>query len=131
MIPNLSPEEIKTTAFGMELTFQERSRLWLEATFNIEYAEDKHSRNLRFLEEALELVQSTGLSKEACLQLVYYVFSRPIGETPQEVGGVMTTLSCLCTANKVDMMNAAETELSRCWLNQEKIKAKTALKPGF
>lgn len=57
--------------------------------------ESIENRSQRFLEEALELVQVTGLSKDQCHDLVNYVYNRPTGELPQELGGVMVTLAAL------------------------------------
>jgi NTP pyrophosphatase (non-canonical NTP hydrolase) len=92
-------------------------------------AGDKEERSHRFIEEALELIQACGTSKSEALQLVDYVFNRPVGETSQEVGGVMVTLAALCLAHKLDMHQAAETELARIWTKVEQIRAKQAAKP--
>ncbi|ASD50446.1 hypothetical protein FDI24_gp164 [Acidovorax phage ACP17] len=109
--------------------FQERVQLWMMACFGAEISADLGERNLRFLEEALELVQSCGCSVDEAHQMVDYVFNRPIGEPSQEVGGVMVTLAALCLANSLDMHTASETELSRIWTKVEVIRAKQASKP--
>lgn len=83
----------------------------------------------RFAEEALELVQACGASKEDVLRLVEYVYDRSMGEPAQEVGGVMVTLAALCFCNQIDLGSAAETELERVWQKIEKIRAKQAAKP--
>lgn len=114
-----------------ELNFQANVRKWVVACFGEEIADDLRERNHRFIEEALELVQSTGATREECLQLVDYVFNRPVGERAQEVGGVMVTLAALCSARPVhiDITPAAETELARIWTKIEAIRAKQAAKP--
>ena len=43
-------------------TFQERCAQWVRVCFGEAKASDIEHRNKRFLEEALELVQSTGMS---------------------------------------------------------------------
>jgi NTP pyrophosphatase (non-canonical NTP hydrolase) len=111
------------------MTFQNRVLPWLLSCFGEEIANDKTERNHRFLEEALELVQSTGCTKSEAHQLVDYVFGRPTGETEQETGGVMVTLAALCLANQIDMHAAGEVELSRIWTKIEKIRTKQAAKP--
>jgi hypothetical protein len=111
------------------MTFQNRVLPWLLACFGEEIANDKIERNHRFLEEALELVQSTGCTQSEAHQLVDYVFSRPIGDPDQEAGGVMVTLAALCTANGIDMHASGETELARIWTKIEKIREKQAAKP--
>ena len=113
------------------MNIQTRTQRWLIACFGPKAATDKVRRNQRFLEEALELVQACGTSKEEALQLIDYVYDREKGEVPQEVGGVMTTLAGLCTAQGVDMEEAAHIELDRCWTKVEKIRAKEAAKPEF
>ena len=111
--------------------FQERCMAWVKACFGEAKAADMEHRNKRFLEEALELVQSTNMSKETAHQLVEYVFGRVKGETYQEVGGVMTTLAAYCGANGLDMQECAEKELKRIWNKVDKIRAKELNKPKF
>jgi hypothetical protein len=113
----------------MTMTFQDRVHPWLLVCFGEEIANDKVERNHRFLEEALELVQSTGCTQSEAHQLVDYVFARPVGEPEQETGGVMVTLAALCLAHQIDMDAAGETELARIWASIEKIRAKQAAKP--
>lgn len=109
--------------------FQARVQPWMLACFGEVIAADREERNHRFLEEALELVQSCGCSASEAHQLVDYVYGRPVGEPAQEVGGVMVTLAALCLANRMDMHLAAEIELARIWTKVEKIRAKQAAKP--
>lgn len=113
------------------MRFQTRVDRWLLTCFGIEIARDKTERSHRFLEEALELVQSCGCTKEEALQLVDYVYGRERGEIQQEVGGVMNTLAALCLSQDIDMMEAGHIELDRCWTSVEKIRAKQAAKPKF
>ena len=109
--------------------YQHRVWEWMRATFSLRTCVSQQERNLRFLEEALELVQSLDLSREDAIGLVNYVYDRPLGDPPQEVGGVMVTLAALCAANELDMGIAAYKELDRCWASQDKIRAKQKLKP--
>lgn len=111
--------------------FQYRVDKWLITCFGENIARDKRIRNHRFLEEALELVQACGCSKEDALRLVDYVYDRDIGEIPQEVGGVVTTLAALCLAQEVDLDSCAEIELARVNNNVEKIREKSKQKPDF
>ena len=111
------------------VNFQQRVQPWMLACFGEVIAADREERNHRFLEEALELVQSTGCTAHEAHQLVDYVYGRPVGESAQEVGGVMVTLAALCLANGLDMHDAAEVELARIWTKVEAIRAKQAAKP--
>jgi hypothetical protein len=109
--------------------YQERVHDWAIACFGEAIANDRVERSHRFLEEALELVQSLGMTRDDCMRLVDYVFRRPAGHASQEVGGVMVTLAALCSANGIDLEDAAEAELRRVWIDIDKIRAKQAAKP--
>ena len=109
--------------------FQKRVNDWILACFGQAIADDRIERNHRFLEEALELVQSIGCTQSEAHQLVDYVFGREIGDPPQEIGGVMNTLAALCNSSGFDMVSCGEIELSRVWTKVEKIRAKQAAKP--
>lgn len=112
-----------------DASFQDRVKPWMLECFGPVIPFDKVERNHRFLEEALELVQSLGCTASEAHQLVDYVFGRAIGDPPQESGGVSVTHAALCTANNLDMNHCAETELARIWTKVEKIRAKQAAKP--
>lgn len=111
--------------------FQNKVRGWMLACFGGRIAADTQERNHRFLEEALELVQACDCTASEAHQLVDYVFSRPVGEKHQEVGGAMVTLSALCSAQKLDMMKCGYQEYWRIADTgmMAKIKAKQAAKP--
>lgn len=109
--------------------YQSRIKDWLIACFGESIASDKEERSHRFLEEALELGQSVGLTKSEALELVEYVYNRPIGEKHQEVGGVMITLAAFCLAHNLDMQEEGERELKRVWTKLDVIRAKQASKP--
>lgn len=110
-------------------SFQERVSLWVRSCFGPVIARDRVERNHRFLEEALELVQSLGCTQSEAHQLVDYVYSRWVGDATQELGGVLVTLAALCSANDFDMIEAGERELARVYTKIEQIRAKQAAKP--
>ncbi|WP_419902103.1 DUF551 domain-containing protein [Kiloniella sp.] len=110
-------------------SFQAGVDSWMEACFGSEISKDRIERNHRFLEEALELVQSTGCTSSEAHQLVDYVFNRPVGELSQEVGGVIVTLAALCSANDTNLEQNGWTELERIWEKKNQIRAKQAAKP--
>lgn len=107
----------------------EKTGDWTVHCFGNEIAHDKVERIHRFMEEALELAQSVGCTKETVLQLVDYVYDRPVGEMTQEIGGVVVTLSALCFAYDVDMEELGEAELGRVWTKIDKIREKHRNKP--
>lgn len=109
--------------------FQQRVQPWMMACFGAQISADQLERGDRFIEEALELLQSGGYPRERVQSLINYVYSRAIGDPAQEVGGVMVTLAAYCLAHNLDMHACGETELSRAWTKVEKIRAKQAAKP--
>lgn len=112
----------------MAYNYQGRVRQWVEHCFGKKAADDKLERSFRFLEEALELVQTQGLTKEQALRMADYVYGRPFGDPAQEVGGVSVTLAALCSAIGVDAESAAEDELKRIWTKVEEIRERQASK---
>lgn len=128
-----APQPDHSPDAGKVVPFQTRVDGWMQECFGPEISADQVERNHRFLEEALELVQALGCTKDEAHKLVDYVYGRAVGDPPQEVGGVMVTLAALCLANGMDMDAAAETELSRI-LQPEvvtKIREKQKRKPAF
>ncbi len=125
----LNGPRVQRAASGQ--SFQACVQPWMLECFGPTIAADTIERNHRFLEEALELVQSLGCTASEAHQLVDYTFGRPIGEPMQEVVGVMVTLAALCLASELDMHQAGETELAR--ISEPamvlKIRAKQAAKP--
>lgn len=111
--------------------YQHRVAQWIRTCFGSKIADHQMERNYRFLEEALELVQALGATRQDALDLVDYVFNRPTGEPKQEVGGVMVCLAALCAANSISLLDAAETELTRITdpVVMEKIRQKHLNKP--
>lgn len=112
-------------------SFQDGVRFWCVRCFGEGTADDVTEQNWRFLEEALELVQSLGGGAEDAHRLVDYVFGRPSGEPMQEVGGTMVTLAALLSANGLSMADGAWGELSRIETPDvmNRIRAKHAAKP--
>lgn len=116
-------------AEALSRPYQDRVQDWMQACFGREISKDGAERCHRFTEEALELVQSLGMSSDDAHALVDYVYGRPLGEPDQEVGGVMVTLAALCTPFGLNLNEAAEKELSRVWTKVDQIRAKQAAKP--
>lgn len=110
---------------------QLRVKDWTLSCFGEKIANDKRERNHRFIEEALELVQSLECTKEEVLKAVEYVFSRDIGDPYQEVGGTVVTLAALCNANAINMQEAAETEHERAFIKIDQIREKQKRKPKW
>lgn len=111
--------------------FQSKVAEWLHLCFGDVIALDKKERCYRFQEEANELTQSMGLTREEAHSLVDYTWDRPIGEPHQELGGVMVTLAALCYASEMDMEAGGFVELARIMQPDviERIRQKQKTKP--
>lgn len=103
------------------IQFQKRIAIWMRETLP-EAVGLTHERGLRFIEEAVELVQAIGLSDADVHRVVDYVYGRPIGSAWQEVGGTMVTLAALCEAAAVDLDAAAMGEAQRIELPEIRLK---------
>lgn len=114
-----------------ESSYQHRVNAWMQDCFGPEISADIRERVHRFVEEALELAQSKGCTADEARLLVEYVFNRPVGEPRQEVGGVMVTLAALCNTAHIDVEQAADDELARCWTKIAAIREKQRMKPKF
>jgi hypothetical protein len=111
--------------------FQQRVREQI-LYITVEDPTDLQERVARFGEEALELQQSLGMTREDAHSLVDYVFGRPVGEPAQEMGGVMNTLAGVASWAKLDMIECAERETERVWRPEviAKIRRKRAGRYG-
>lgn len=104
---------------------------WAIDCFGEKIVFNKKERNARFLEEALELVQCLGASREMAHSMVDYVFDRPAGEKWQEVGGAIVTLATLCEVHNIELIDAWRGELDRIKNLGTQIKAKNLEKPKY
>jgi hypothetical protein len=98
---------------GTIQAFQGRVWGWLVWCFERKVVDNLTERCDRALEEHLELLQSLGYDRDRIPALVDYVYGRPAGDPRQEVGGVMVTLSALCSVANLDLDAAAHEELTR------------------
>lgn len=108
----------------MHMTFQQRVVAWATRAFGSNVVLDKQERGFRFVEEALELAQAGGISRDDVLKLVDYVYNRPVGSIDREIGGTLTTLAVLCEAHGHSMAFCGDAELTHCYLNIKQIQAK-------
>ncbi len=123
-MPDVQLLETFINRAGFKVSFQDDVNAWVQACFGNSVACDKPERCYRFFEEAAELVQAGGMTREDCHQLVDYAYDRSGGELQQEVGGVAVTLAALCTAFEINMALASETELVRIHTRIDAIRAK-------
>lgn len=111
------------------ILYQERIKSWMLSTFGEKVLNDKKERSHRFAEEALELLQATGYTKEELQTMIEYVYNRPVGDVRQEIGGTIHCLSALCTTHHITMSHEALTVMHYCEKNAAKIREKHFNKP--
>ena len=90
-----------------------RIRHWIIGCFGADVYYNPKERGRRFLEETLELNQALEVTKEDVLKLVEHVYSRPVGQVYQELGGVGITLLGLCDSYNLDFDEETQRELRR------------------
>src|SRR5580692_786925 len=86
---------------------------WAKEAFGEEEATSLSQRGLRLLEEAAEAFQACGRTEDMAHKMIEYVFSRPIGEIGQELGGVGVCVLALAAAAKLSADAEEEKETNR------------------
>lgn len=107
---------------------QAQTFAWLQACFPDSVVHNHAERGTRALEEAIELAQVMGATRELAHRLVDRVFDNPPGEAAQEVGGAFVTLAVATSVLGLDAMECWSKELSRIQGKMPEIRAKQALK---
>jgi hypothetical protein len=121
-----APVSFKCEGVAAVGEYQERVGRWMDACFPRALYGDMTQRCDRFLEESLELLQAMGYDRGRVATLVEYVWGRPVGHAPQEVGGTVVTLAALCWVAGMDMQGEADRELAR--IERPEIMAKIQAK---
>lgn len=86
---------------------------WAIRCFGKEHVTNGAVRGLRHVEEAVELAQALGNTKDDVIKVISIVYDRPIGEVYDEIGGSLLTLVVLCESHGIDPQEALEHELKR------------------
>lgn len=102
---------------------------WVCHTLGQPSAFCRKERSDRFMEEALELVQAAGMSREDVLTLVDYTYSRSQGEVRAEAGDALLCLLALISAHELVAEKTLDDTMARAWRDVEKIRAKNKTKP--
>ena len=117
-----------TGFYGLD-TLTPGMAIWVIRTFGEGAQKSRRERAFRFVEEALELAQACGLSHGDVANVGDYVYSRPMGNLSQEVGGVMLTLGPLAENLNISLWDAAMNAFVDCTKSAEQIKKKHWSKP--
>ena len=99
--------------------------------FGKESMRNTRERAKRFTEEAIELMQASGVTLETVIEMATYIYGKETGELSQEVAGTMLGLFGLASSRFVNVTHAVHEELNRLVDDKEAIRAKALLKPDF
>lgn len=86
---------------------------WAKRCFGKEHVENGAVRGLRHVEEATEVAQCLGATKEDIIKVIEMVYSRPVGELYKEIGGSFLTLLVLCESHGISADDAVLSEVIR------------------
>ena len=94
------------------MSLQGRIAKWVTETLGFR-SMSKSERALRLLEETVEFAQAVGVPAIQATEVVRYVYSRPLGDPAQEIGGVSIALNAAASSVGVDLESQTEKELAR------------------
>lgn len=86
---------------------------WAVRAFGRDHTTNSRLRALRLLEEAIELAQAEGIERHLVDHCTQVVYSRPVGDANQEIGGVLATAAVYCECKGLDMELVLRSELDR------------------
>lgn len=116
--------------FGVD-AFLREVRHWKLATFSRETLTDLQAQTIVLIEEALEVGQSVGLTKDDVLARLSQVYSKEPGELWKELGGVAVTWAGVVGAAGHSAKYICKSALQDCWSRQEEIKRKHLTKSAI
>lgn len=94
-------------------TRQAETHVWCIAAFGEDDACSIPRRGLRLAEEAIETAQACGCDAEMLHRLIDHIYAKPVGELPQELGGLGVTMLALAEAAGVSADEAERNEIAR------------------
>ena len=123
-----APIALASSAYSIG-DFQCGAADWITACWGKNCLFHKRERGLRFAEEAIELMQAIGLSRDDVSAMQDYVYNRKKGDIDNEIGGVLATLAGLATAHMINMEGVARDILLSCWARSLHIRQKHETTP--
>ena len=109
----LHPEQSAEISISPRDERQAAVAAWVAAAFVINQVNDVHQTAVRLLEEAIELYQAAGGHPDMAMDLVDYIFHRPVGELKRELGGLGITLLAMAEAAGVSADECEKAEFAR------------------
>ena len=128
---SVSEVPIKTALRSLTGSMQYDYHIQMLHAFGVDKAYDALLRDMRFGEEAIELLQARGRSRAEAHRLVDYVYDRPVGIVEQEMGGVLTTLMAMASQQHIDLEDVTRAEMARFTRKNRQIAVKSLHKPDL
>ncbi len=86
---------------------------WVERVFGAGIARNVIERATRVLEEAIEVAQAAGVTRETALAVLSRCYGRDVGDVRDEVANLSVTLLALCGTLKVSAETLERDEIER------------------
>ena len=108
-----------TQRSGEDMTNEIKARLqtnlahWLERCLGRQTLLSRKDRAIRVLEEAIELAQAAGISRDKALEQLDHTYGRPKGRPGQEIAGVLNAALLAAEAYGYDGLTLGLDELAR------------------
>jgi NTP pyrophosphatase (non-canonical NTP hydrolase) len=103
----------KPAGTGLRSARQAQVFNWCVAAFGEAHALSLRQRGLRLAEEAIEAAQACEVDLEQLINLVRFVYTRPVGDLAQELGGIGVTVLALAAAANLDADGEEAREVTR------------------
>lgn len=94
------------------MKLENRMKKWVVSRIGVDHMQPKE-RAMRLLEEAIELAQSEGISRDQVFAQTQHVYDRPSGIPSSEAAGVAVCLLAWCAARGYELKKLALREIIR------------------
>ena len=95
---------------------------WCKEVFG-DVSATPYERALRFLEEAIELAQASGVIRDDAIRLAHHVYNAPCGSVDKEAGAVSVTLLAYCESVGLSADDEEQREVARVTgMDREKMR---------
>ncbi|AFU88036.1 hypothetical protein CcrColossus_gp166 [Caulobacter phage CcrColossus] len=101
---------------------------WLERCLGKKTLNSRKDRAIRVLEEAIELAQAAGISREKALEQLNHTYGRPKGRPYQEIAGVLNAALLTAEAYGYDGLTLGVEEWRRVENKMDLIREKNRSK---
>lgn len=86
---------------------------WLKLTLGVESLDNLRERAFRFIEEAMELAQACGVTRDEAQKLHSAVYEQRSGQFRKELGDAHLTLLALADTLRIDLLDCTKQRLEQ------------------